>query len=55
MGVEQDHIGVSDGYGGQGGDICHVHMAMSRRRDVREASRMKSFLFFLLVIESWGL
>jgi len=55
MGVEQDHMGVSDGYGGQGGDICHVCMAMSRRRDVREAGGMKIFLFFLLVIESWGL
>jgi len=55
MGVEQNHMDVSDGYEEQGGDICHVRMAISRRRDVREAGGMKIFLFFLLVIESWGL
>jgi len=39
----------------KGGDICHVYMAMSWRRDAREANRMKSFLFLFFVIESQGL
>ena len=55
MGAEQDYMGVSDGYEGQEGDICYVHMAMSWRRDVRETSRMKSFLFLFFVIEFQGL
>ena len=55
MGAEQDHMGMSDGYGGQGGDICYVRMAMSWRRDAREVGGIKSFLFFFLVIEFQGL
>jgi len=39
-------------HGGYGGDICHVHMAMSWRREVREAGKRKSFLFYLFLIES---
>jgi len=34
------------------GDICHVHIAMSWRREVKEAERRKSFLFYLFLIES---
>ena len=55
MRAEQDHMGVFDGYEGQGDDICYVCIAMSQRRDAREAGGMKSFLFLFLVIESWGL
>ena len=55
MGAEQDHIGVSDGYREQEGDICHVCWAMSWRRDTREVGGMKSFLFLFLVIESQDL
>jgi len=40
-------------HGGKGGDIYHVHMAMSWRREVREARRRKSFLFYLFLIESY--
>ena len=55
MGAEQDHMGMSDGYRGQGGNICPVHQAMSWRRDMREVGGIKSFLFFFLVIEFQGL
>jgi len=43
---------MSRRYGGQEGDGCHVHMAMSWRREVRETGRRKSFLFYLFLIES---
>jgi len=43
---------MSGRYGGQKGDSCHGHMAMSFRRDMRESSRMKGFLFYFFLIES---
>jgi len=53
MEVEQDHMVMSGRYGGQEGDGCHGRMVMSWRREVREAGRRRSFLFFLLfLIES---
>jgi len=32
--------------------LHHVHMAMSWRREVREAGRRRSFLFYLFFIKS---
>jgi len=45
MEMEQDHMVMSRRYKGQEGDVCHGHMVMSWRRDIRESSRMKSFYF----------
>ena len=40
---------MSERYEGQEGNVCYGHMAMSWRRDVRESSRMKSFLFYFFI------
>ena len=45
-------MAMASRHGGYGGDIYHVHMAMSWRREVREVGRRKSFLFYLFLIES---
>ena len=52
MEVEQNHIVISGGHGGQEGDSCHIYMAMSWRREAREARRRKSFLSYLFLIKS---
>jgi len=39
-------------HGEYGGDICHVHMVMPWKKEVREAERRRSFLFYLFLIES---
>ena len=52
MEVEEEYMAMADRHRGQGGDICYVHMAMSWRREMREAGRRKSFLFYLFLIES---
>jgi len=46
MEVEQDHIVMSRRYGGQEGNICYGCIAVSWRRDTRESSRIKDFLFY---------
>jgi len=43
---------MSRRYEGQEGDVCHGHIAISQRRDTREYSRMKDFLFYFFSIES---
>jgi len=52
MEVEQNHIVMSGRYKGQEGDAYHDHMAVPWRRNVRESSRMKNFLFYFFLIES---
>jgi len=47
--MEQDHMVISERYEGQEGNVCHGHIAMLWRRDVRESSRMKSFLFYFFI------
>jgi len=42
---------MSRRYGGQESDSCHGHIAVSWRREVREARR-RSFFFYLFLIES---
>ena len=51
MEVEQDYMVMSGRYGGQEGGGCHGYMVVSWK-DARESSRMKSFLFYLFLIES---
>ena len=51
MEVEQHHMVMSGRYGGQEGGGCHGYMVVSWK-DARESSRMKSFLFYLFLIES---
>jgi len=43
---------MSRRYREQKGDVCHGHMAMSWKRDMRESGRMKDFLFYFFLIES---
>jgi len=43
---------MSKRYGGQEGDSCHGHIVVPWRREVREARRKRSFLFYLFLIES---
>ena len=52
MEVEQDHMVMSRRYEGQKGDACHGCMVVSWRKDTRESSRMKNFLFYCFLIES---
>ena len=52
MEVEQDHIVMSRRYGGQEGNVCYGCIAVSWRRDTRESSRIKDFLFYFFLIES---
>jgi len=52
MEVKQDHMVMSRRYRGQEGDGCHRCMVVSKRRDTRESSRMKSFFFYFFLIES---
>jgi len=46
---------MSRRYGGQEDDICHGHIVMSWRKDIRENGRIKSFLFLFILIEFWDL
>jgi len=43
---------MSGRYGEQEGNVCHVHIVMLWRREVRETRRRKSFLFCSFLIES---
>ena len=52
MEIEPDHMVMSRRNKGQEDNIYHSCMAMSWRREVREAGRRRSFLFYLFLIES---
>jgi len=52
MEMKQDHIVISGRYRGQKGDVCHDCMAVSWRRDMRESSRIKGFLFYFFLNQS---
>jgi len=43
---------MSGRYEGQEGDGYHSRIVVSQRRDVRESSRIKSFLFYFFLIKS---
>jgi len=47
MKVELDHMVMSGRYGGWEDNICHSHIKMLWRRDVRECGRIKGFFFHL--------
>jgi len=42
-------------YGDKARSHGYGHMAMSWRRDIRESSKIKSFLFLFILIEFWDL